>query len=180
MLATGKTSPDTLTGDFTVLRTDIVMDVGDSINPAIDIGQVEGAFTQGLGLVTLEQCVYLEGNQRTQRGTTFTTGPGTYKIPSVSDVPVVFNVSLLDRAPNPKAIFSSKAVGEPPLFLAASVLFALREAITAARAESGVSGYYRLDSPATCERIRMACQDKFTQQVCVVVDPAAKRWTVEA
>ncbi len=70
--------------------------------------QVEGAFTQGLGLVTLEQCVYLEGNQRTQRGTTFTTGPGTYKIPSVSDVPVVFNVSLLSRTPNPKAIFSSK------------------------------------------------------------------------
>ncbi len=61
-----------------------------------------------------------------------------------------------------------QAVGEPPLFLAASVLFALREAITAARAESGVSGYYRLDSPATCERIRMACQDKFVQQVCVL------------
>ncbi len=73
---------------------------------------MEGAFTQGLGLVTLEQCVYLEGNQRTQRGTTFTTGPGTYKIPSVSDVPVVFNVSLLDRTPNPKAIFSSKVRGE--------------------------------------------------------------------
>ena len=72
--------------------------------------QVEGAFTQGLGLFTLEQCVYLEGNQRTQRGTTFTTGPGTYKIPSVSDVPVEFNVSLLDRTPNPKAIFSSKVV----------------------------------------------------------------------
>ncbi|XP_064390120.1 xanthine dehydrogenase/oxidase-like isoform X2 [Halichondria panicea] len=178
--AVAEVEVDTLTGDFTVLRTDIVMDVGDSINPAIDIGQVEGAFTQGLGLVTLEQCVYLEGNQRTQRGTTFTTGPGTYKIPSVSDVPVVFNVSLLDRAPNPKAIFSSKAVGEPPLFLAASVLFALREAVTAARAESGVSGYYRLDSPATCERIRMACQDKFVQQMCVIVDPAAKRWTVEA
>ncbi|XP_064383993.1 xanthine dehydrogenase/oxidase-like isoform X2 [Halichondria panicea] len=178
--AVAEVEVDTLTGDFTVLRTDIVMDVGDSINPAIDIGQVEGAFTQGLGLVTLEQCVYLEGNQRTQRGTTFTTGPGTYKIPSVSDVPVVFNVSLLDRTPNPRAIFSSKAVGEPPLFLAASVLFALREAITAARAESGVSGYYRLDSPATCERIRMACQDKFTQQVCVVVDPSAKSWTVEA
>ncbi len=174
------------------------------------VTQVEGAFTQGLGLVSLEQCVYLEGNQRTQRGTTFTTGPGTYKIPSVSDVPAQFNVSLLDRTPNPKAIFSSKvrphpllplcvdsiplcvieqallfriflfykctlvfiifhkhvqAVGEPPLFLAASVLFALRAAITAARAESGLSGYFRLDSPATCERIRMACQDKFTEQV---------------
>ena len=69
---------------------------------------MEGVFTQGLGLVTLEQCVYLEGNQRTQRGMTFTTGPGTYKIPSSSVVPVELNVSLLDRSPNPKAIFSSK------------------------------------------------------------------------
>ncbi len=75
--------------------------------------QVEGAFTQGLGLVSLEQCVYLEGNQRTQRGTTFTTGPGTYKIPSVSDVPAEFNVSLLDRIPNPRAIFSSKVRPHP-------------------------------------------------------------------
>ena len=70
--------------------------------------QVEGAFTQGLGMLTLEQCVYLEGNGRTQRGAIFTTGPGAYKIPSSSDVPVQFNVALMDRTPNPKAIFSSK------------------------------------------------------------------------
>ena len=70
--------------------------------------QVEGAFTQGLGLVTLEQCVYLEGDQHTQRGMTITIGPGSYKIPTVNDVPVELNVSLLDRTPNPKAIFSSK------------------------------------------------------------------------
>ena len=72
------------------------------------VSQVEGAFTQGLGLFTLEQCVYLEGNQRTPRGQLYTTGPGTYKIPSVSDIPVQLNVSLMDRTPNPKAIFSSK------------------------------------------------------------------------
>ena len=70
--------------------------------------QVEGAFTQGVGLFTLEQYVYLEGAARTPRGQPFTTGPGTYKIPSCSDIPVELNVTLLDRAPNPDAIFSSK------------------------------------------------------------------------
>ena len=117
---------DTLTGDFTILRSDLVMDVGDSLNPAIDIGQVsrttsalltsgvcilhqvEGAFTQGLGLFTMEQCVYLEGNGRTQRGQLYTTGPGTYKIPACSDIPVQLNVTLLDETSNPNAIFSSK------------------------------------------------------------------------
>ncbi len=99
---------DALTGDFTILRSDLLMDVGDSLNPAIDIGQVEGAFTQGLGLFTLEECVYLEEGRGTQRGQPFTTGPGTYKIPSVTDVPVELNVSLMDRTPNPSAIFSSK------------------------------------------------------------------------
>ncbi len=120
---------DTLTGDFNVLRSDLLMDVGDSLNPAIDIGQVrgggglvhpqdmlisivfpqvEGAFTQGLGLFTVEDCVYLEEGRGTQRGQPFTTGPGTYKIPSVSDIPVELNVSLMDRTPNPRAIFSSK------------------------------------------------------------------------
>ena len=70
--------------------------------------QVEGAFTQGLGLFTMEQCVYLEGNGRTQRGQLYTTGPGTYKIPAVSDIPVQLNVTLLDGTSNPQAIFSSK------------------------------------------------------------------------
>ena len=78
------------------------MDVGDSLNPAIDIGQVEGAFTQGLGLFTMEECVFLKD------GRLFTTGPGAYKIPSVSDIPVELNVTLMDHTPNPRAIFSSK------------------------------------------------------------------------
>ncbi len=69
---------------------------------------MEGAFAQGLGLFTLEQCVHLEGTDRTQRGDLFTTGPGTYKLPSCGDIPKDFRVSLLGRAPNPKAIFSSK------------------------------------------------------------------------
>lgn len=74
--------------------------------------QVEGAFTQGLGLFTLEQCVYLEGDLHTPRGQLFTTGPGTYKIPSVSDIPVQLNVSLMDKTPNSKAIFSSKVLNK--------------------------------------------------------------------
>ena len=79
------------------------MDVGDSLNPAIDIGQVEGAFTQGLGLFTMEECVFLKD------GRLFTTGPGAYKIPAVSDIPIKLNVSLMDHTPNSRAIFYSKA-----------------------------------------------------------------------
>ena len=70
--------------------------------------QVEGAFIQGMGLVTMEQCIYLEGDENTERGQVYTTGASTYKIPSCTDIPVQLNVTLLDRAPNPKAIFSSK------------------------------------------------------------------------
>ena len=73
-----------------------------------DVTQVEGAFTQGVGLFTMEQCVYLEGDSRTQRGQLYTTGPGTYKIPSCSDIPVELNVTLMDKTTNPRAIFSSK------------------------------------------------------------------------
>ena len=80
------------------------MDVGDSLNPAIDIGQIEGAFTQGLGLLTMEECVFLRD------GKMHTVGPGTYKIPGCSDIPIELNVTLLDRCPNPHAIFSSKVL----------------------------------------------------------------------
>ncbi|KAJ8291157.1 hypothetical protein GJAV_G00022040 [Gymnothorax javanicus] len=148
---------DCLTGDHTNLHTSIVMDVGKSLNPAIDIGQVEGAFMQGVGLFTLEELRY------SPQGVLFTRGPGMYKIPTFGDIPSEFKVSLLRDAPNDKAIFSSKAVGEPPLFLAASVFYAIKDAITAARAESGLSGPFRLDSPASPERIRNACEDSFTK-----------------
>ncbi|KAI8505444.1 hypothetical protein Bbelb_166330 [Branchiostoma belcheri] len=151
---------DCLTGDHTVLRTDIVMDVGDSLNPAIDIGQIEGAFVQGYGLFTMEEQVY------SPDGVLFSRGPGMYKMPGFADIPVQLNVSLLRGAPNDKAIFSSKAVGEPPLLLASSVFFAIKDAVSSARADAGLKGTFRLDSPATAERIRMACQDQFTAQAC--------------
>lgn len=95
---------DCLTGDHQVLRTDIVMDVGESLNPAIDIGQIEGAFMQGYGFYTLEEMVF------SADGETLSRGPGAYKIPGFGDIPKVFNVSLLKGAPNPRAVYSSKVL----------------------------------------------------------------------
>lgn len=97
-------------------------------------------------------------------GHLFTQGPGAYKIPSFNDVPLDMRVYLLKDAPNPRAVHSSKAVGEPPLFMAASVFFAIKDAVAAARADNGLGGtWFQLHSPATSERIRMACHDRFTQ-----------------
>lgn len=90
---------------------------------------------------------------------------GVYKIPGFADIPGEFNVSLLKGAPNPRAVYSSKAVGEPPLFLASSIFFAIREAIKSARKDEGLNDRVDLISPATSARIRMACQDRFTREV---------------
>ncbi|XP_019862049.1 PREDICTED: xanthine dehydrogenase/oxidase-like [Amphimedon queenslandica] len=170
---------DTLTGDFKVLRSDLLMDVGDSLNPAIDIGQVEGAFTQGLGLFTMEEVVYLKN------GKLFTTGPGAYKIPSCNDIPIELNVTLMDSTPNPRAIFNSKAVGEPPLFLAGSVFFAIKDAIRSARISRGHHPVFDLWAPATAERIRLACKDQFTEMAEEKMknkypgeEERSKRWNV--
>uniref|UniRef100_A0A803T802 Xanthine dehydrogenase n=1 Tax=Anolis carolinensis TaxID=28377 RepID=A0A803T802_ANOCA len=163
---------DCLTGDHKNLRTDIVMDVGTSLNPAIDIGQIEGGFVQGVGLFTLEELRY------SPEGNLYTRGPGMYKIPSFGDIPTEFHVSLLRDCPNSKAIYSSKAVGEPPLFLSASVFYAIKDAIIAARQESGLKEPFRLDSPATPERIRNACVDVFTK-MCPSAKPGTfKPWSV--
>eukprot|EP00054_Salpingoeca_dolichothecata_P024381 m.165933 g.165933 ORF g.165933 m.165933 type:complete len:1340 (-) comp24994_c0_seq1:150-4169(-) len=164
---------DVLTGDHMVRRADIIMDVGASLNPAVDIGQVEGAFVQGYGLFTLEEMVYLNN------GATVTKGPGAYKIPGFTDIPVEFNVSLFRNALNPRAVHSSKAVGEPPFFLASSVFFAIKQAIASARQEDGedAKALFRLDSPATSARIRVACPDKFSKQF-PVPDGPVKRWNV--
>ncbi|XP_070786572.1 xanthine dehydrogenase/oxidase isoform X1 [Enoplosus armatus] len=164
---------DCLTGAHKNLSTTIVMDVGHSLNPAIDIGQVEGGFMQGLGLFTLEELHY------SPQGVLLTRGPGSYKIPAFGDIPTQLTVSLLRDAPNDKAIFASKAVGEPPLFLAASVFFAIKDAISASRAESGISGPFRLDSPASAERIRNACSDRFTK-LCPLAEPGTfSPWSVQ-
>nr|XP_046237719.1 xanthine dehydrogenase/oxidase isoform X2 [Scatophagus argus] len=164
---------DCLTGAHKNLSSTIVMDVGHSLNPAIDIGQVEGAFMQGLGLFTLEELHY------SPQGVLLTRGPGSYKIPAFGDIPTHLTVSLLRDAPNDKAIFASKAVGEPPLFLAASVFYAIKDAISAARAESGLSGPFRLDSPASAERTRNACCDRFTK-LCPPAQPGSfTSWSVQ-
>ncbi|XP_026751930.2 xanthine dehydrogenase [Galleria mellonella] len=163
---------DCLSGDHKVIRTDIVMDLGASLNPAIDIGQVEGAFIQGYGLFTLEELIY------SPIGTLYSRGPGAYKIPGFGDIPQEFNVSLLKGAPNPRAVYSSKAVGEPPLFLASTIYFAIKEAIRAARADAGMPLDFYLESPATSARIRMACEDHITKKLDIPDPDSFVPWNV--
>ncbi|MEJ1287177.1 hypothetical protein NN561_018192 [Cricetulus griseus] len=166
---------DCLTGDHKNLRTDIVMDVGSSLNPAIDIGQVEGAFVQGLGLFTMEELHY------SPEGSLHTRGPSTYKIPAFGSIPIEFRVSLLRDCPNKKAIYASKAVGEPPLFLASSIFFAIKDAIRAARAQHGgdnAKQLFQLNSPATPEKIRNACVDQFTTLCVTGASENCKPWSV--
>jgi len=139
---------DTLTGEYKVLQVDITHDVGQSLNEAIDIGQIEGAFIQGLGWLTTEELVWADD------GKLLTTGPATYKIPAISDMPDIFNVELLPDSKNHKAtIFHSKAVGEPPFMLSISVWSALRDAISSIR-NYAVSP--KLDTPATPEKVLAA------------------------
>jgi len=156
---------DTLTGDHTILESHIVMDVGVPINPVIDIGQIEGAFVQGCGLFTLEELVWGDkAHPWVRPGQLQTRGPGTYKLPTSNDIPVQLHVELWAGGRNSKAIFSSKGVGEPPLFMAASVFFAIKDALQAQRtqelgAERAAQEPLVLHSPATVERIRLACAD---------------------
>ncbi len=124
-IAVSEVMIDILTGQHTLLRTDIVQDVGDSINPGIDIGQVEGGFVQGLGWVTTEEIKW------DAKGNLMTHSPDTYKIPTVQDIPKDFRVELLENVPNPiGTIRRSKAVGEPPFMLALSVWLAIKDAIS--------------------------------------------------
>ncbi|XP_069839452.1 aldehyde oxidase 1-like [Dendropsophus ebraccatus] len=150
---------DCLTGDFKIIKVDIIMDTGCSINPAVDVGQIEGAFVQGIGLYTTEELKY------SPEGELITKGPGVYKIPSVYDIPREFNVSLLPSSQNPYAIYSSKGIGEPAVFLGSAVYFAIKDAVSSARTERGLSNIFTLKSPATTEKIRMACGDKFTEMI---------------
>lgn len=156
-VACSEVEVDVLTGDFTILRSDVLHDVGNSLSPSIDIGQVEGGFIQGVGLFMLEEMVWMKN------GNLFTKGPSTYKIPSANDVPIDFRVRLFEDAPNRKTVYSSKGVGEPPLNLATSVFFAAKNAIAAAREQNGEAGAFRMDTPGTCERIRLACGDSIAR-----------------
>ncbi|KAL4808350.1 Molybdopterin-binding domain of aldehyde dehydrogenase-domain-containing protein [Aspergillus unguis] len=167
---------DTLTGDWTPLRADIKMDVGRTINPSIDYGQIEGAFIQGQGLFTTEESLWLRNN-----GQIATRGPGNYKIPGFRDIPQIFNVSLLKDVEweNLRTIQRSRGVGEPPLFMGSAVFFAIRDALKAARKEWGVTDVLSLRSPATPERIRVSCADPIIERVRVTPKEGEKGFFVE-
>jgi xanthine dehydrogenase large subunit len=141
---------DTLTGEYRLLRADILHDVGASLNPAIDIGQVEGGFIQGAGWLTSEELVWSE------QGRLLTDGPMGYKIPAISDVPADLRVTLVENRKNPKdTVFHSKAVGEPPFMLGIAVWCALQDAV------ASVADYQQhphIDAPATPERVFWAAQ----------------------
>jgi xanthine dehydrogenase large subunit len=148
--ACSEVAVDTLTGEYVVLRTDILQDVGNSINRDIDIGQIEGGFIQGMGWVTTEELWWdVKGRLRTH-------APSTYKIPVASDRPAIFNVKLAEWSINEApTVRNSKAVGEPPLMLPLAVLDALGMAV------ASVAGYRiapRLEIPATPEKVLMTME----------------------
>ncbi|MGI4836822.1 MAG: xanthine dehydrogenase molybdopterin binding subunit [Janthinobacterium lividum] len=141
---------DTLTGEYKMLRTDILHDVGASLNPAIDIGQVEGGFIQGMGWLTTEELVW------NSKGKLMTSGPASYKIPAVADMPIDLRVTLVENRKNPEdTVFHSKAVGEPPFMLGIAAWCAIKDAVASL-------GDYRLqpdiDAPATPERVLWGCE----------------------
>ena len=140
---------DVLTGHHEILRTDILHDVGDSLNPGIDVGQVEGGYVQGVGWVTTEEIKWDE------RGNLMTHSPDTYKIPGVQDIPKDFRTQLLQGVPNPNTIRKSKAVAEPPFMLALSCWLAIKDAVSAV-------GNHRFEPefslPATHEVILLAVE----------------------
>ena len=135
---------DTLTGEYRVLRTDILHDVGHSLHPEIDIGQIEGGFAQGLGWLTTEELVW------NAKGELMTKGASTYKIPTAADMPAQLNIHLWHEANREDNVGGSKAVGEPPFMLAISVVEALRDSIGATHPGHAP---IRLDTPATPERV---------------------------
>jgi xanthine dehydrogenase molybdopterin binding subunit len=150
-VAVSEVEVDGYTGMSRVVRVDIVHDVGDSLNPGVDRGQIEGGFVQGLGWLTSEELKW------DAQGRLLTHSASTYQIPAISDAPMAFNVTLLPRATNPHAIHGSKAVGEPPLMLAISVREAIRDAVAAF---GPPGGEVRLASPATGEAVFAAIAER--------------------
>jgi xanthine dehydrogenase/oxidase len=159
---------DVLTGETKVLSSDIVFDMGWSMNPAIDIGQVEGAFVQGMGYLMTEKLVFEPSGDA--QGRLNSTNTWRYKIPAVTTIPLEMNTYLFPRdlpsvvsiPPDSNEIFSAKEVGEPPLVLANSVFFAIKAAIRASRLERTLDGLFRFDAPATVQEVRRACEVSMT------------------
>jgi len=147
---------DCLTGEYRFTRADLLHDCGSSLNPAIDIGQVEGAYIQGLGWLTMEELWWDE------KGRLRTHAPSTYKIPTARDLPEDFRVNLVAGRANPaNTVFRSKAVGEPPFMLAISAWLALKDAVIAAAGTSKV----HLDAPATPECVLLSIESARRQAV---------------
>ncbi|KAG5676994.1 hypothetical protein PVAND_006785 [Polypedilum vanderplanki] len=148
---------DILTGNILIKRVDIMEDVGESLSPGIDIGQIEGGFVMGLGYWLTENLIYdrITGELLTNRS-------WNYKPPGAKDIPIDFRISFLSKSSNPFGVLRSKAVGEPPLVASVVVLFALRHALDSARNDSGRKNdeYYQLDAPATSEKIFLTANNK--------------------
>ncbi|XP_046559716.1 xanthine dehydrogenase-like [Haliotis rubra] len=151
---------DILTGENQINRVDLLYDCGESINPDVDIGQVEGGFVMGLGYFLNEEMIY-----DPKTGTALTDGTWEYKPPMGKDIPIDFRIQFLKNAPNPRGVLRAKAVGEPPLCMSVSALFAVKHAIEAARKEITQDTFFRLDGPATVEVIQTACQLDTSQLV---------------
>ncbi|MEY2498562.1 MAG: hypothetical protein QOD12_2118 [Verrucomicrobiota bacterium] len=153
---------DVLTGEVKIISSDIVYDMGESMNPALDIGQVEGAFVQGLGYLLTEKLVFEPSGD--EKGRLNTTNTWRYKIPAVTTIPLEMNTYLFPRESvktipeDTNDIFSAKEVGEPPLVLANSVFFAIKAAIRASRTERGLAPLFRFDAPATVQEVQRACE----------------------
>ena len=158
---------DTLTGEYKMLRTDILHDVGNSLNPALDIGQVEGAFVQGMGWLTCEELVW------NAQGKLMTNGPASYKIPAVADMPLDLRVKLVENRKNPEdTVFHSKAVGEPPFMLGISVWCAIKDAVASL---ADYRAQPQIDAPATPERVLWGVEQmRKLQQAVSLPEPAVE------
>ncbi len=159
---------DTLTGEYKMLRSDILHDVGASLNPAIDIGQVEGGFVQGLGWLTMEELVWND------KGKLMTNGPASYKIPAVADMPLDLRVKLVENRKNPEdTVFHSKAVGEPPFMLGISVWCAIKDAVASL---ADYKAQPQIDAPATPERVLWGVEQmrKLKQAAVSLTEPAVE------
>jgi xanthine dehydrogenase large subunit len=150
------------TGEYKIIRVDLIMDAGNSINPGIDRGQIIGGFIQGMGWVTTEELVY------SPKGNLWSCSPTTYKIPAISDVPEIFNVRLLDNPNNDVSLYRSKAVGEPPLLLGVSAWLAIKNAIS--YDPTGRPG--SLAIPATGERVLAALSPSHDDRAGTAALPA--------
>eukprot|EP00658_Telonema_sp_P-2_P030507 TRINITY_DN23012_c0_g1_i2.p1 TRINITY_DN23012_c0_g1~~TRINITY_DN23012_c0_g1_i2.p1 ORF type:complete len:1326 (-),score=305.56 TRINITY_DN23012_c0_g1_i2:8-3985(-) len=146
-VAVSQVEVDTLTGESTILSTEMHYDCGKSLNPALDIGQAEGAFVMGVG------CLLREDLLVDHRGVLVSDGTWEYKIPSTIDIPLDFKINFIDKAEYPDGVLSSKAVGEPPLVLSSSVFTAIRAAIRAAREERDLSSWFQMNVPCTPQHI---------------------------